>query len=194
MIEAKKMNVAYNDRLFLNTKDCGATSAMVLFDGIDHTYDNKPVRLSFVEISDCHRKVRIHQTHDNTPSEYLDKIKLIYSRLGSYIKHLQQNIDEDAVIKNGNNLISSNGITDDIIKFHLGPTVILSPFTEFPSVTDLPAKYKHNKTGNIYTALEYVFNATNKDDGVIMVVYQSDKDGRKYVRELSEFIVKFSKI
>jgi hypothetical protein len=57
-------------------------------------------------------------------------------------------------------------------------------------------KYKHLKSGKIYTLLSAdVINATNKDDDTIMVLYQGMKrDGTgigKFVREFDEFIEKF---
>ena len=53
-------------------------------------------------------------------------------------------------------------------------------------------KVKHNKTGKIYVLLnEHIINATNKDDGAIMVLYR-DAVGNIYTRERKEFWEKFT--
>lgn len=57
-------------------------------------------------------------------------------------------------------------------------------------------KYKHKKTGRIYNVISMeIINATNKDDGTTMVLYEGERrDGNgkaQFVRELNEFVVKF---
>lgn len=57
-------------------------------------------------------------------------------------------------------------------------------------------KYIHIKTGRIYTVISTnIINATNKNDGEIMVLYKglkSDKTGGDmFVREYNEFYEKF---
>ena len=60
-------------------------------------------------------------------------------------------------------------------------------------------KYKHLKSGRVYDVLSMnIINATNKDDGSIMVMYQGAKrDGTgnmQFVRELNEFLEKFKSV
>ena len=51
--------------------------------------------------------------------------------------------------------------------------------------------YKHRKSGEIYIVLDIsVMNATNKQAGQPMVLYQNE-DGDKFVREHREFYNKF---
>ncbi len=57
-------------------------------------------------------------------------------------------------------------------------------------------KYKHIKSGRIYNVISMkIINATNKDDGTIMVLYEGEKkDGTgiaQFVREINEFNLKF---
>lgn len=50
----------------------------------------------------------------------------------------------------------------------------------------------NKKTKNLYKVLSLdVVNTTNTDDGIMMVLY-TDDTGILYVRELNEFIDKFS--
>jgi len=59
--------------------------------------------------------------------------------------------------------------------------------------------YKHKKSGRTYEVVsENIINATNSQDGQIMIMYIGDKkdDSGKgaFVREASEFYEKFEKI
>lgn len=58
------------------------------------------------------------------------------------------------------------------------------------------ADYTHIKTGNVYRVLRTCTNATNAQDGQIMVMYQrasmiGDKNAPMYVRDIDEFCQKF---
>lgn len=55
-------------------------------------------------------------------------------------------------------------------------------------------KYTNNKNGKIYISIrEDVINATNKDDGKIMVLYYPEENpDMHFVRELEEFRIKFT--
>lgn len=57
-------------------------------------------------------------------------------------------------------------------------------------------KYRNKKNGKTYISLrEDIINATNKDDGKIMVLYYpEDKPQMHFVRELDEFKVKFESL
>jgi len=55
-------------------------------------------------------------------------------------------------------------------------------------------KYKNLKNGEIYdTKNKVAINATNTQDGQIMILYQ-DKNETLFVREISEFLEKFEKV
>lgn len=51
--------------------------------------------------------------------------------------------------------------------------------------------WRNKKNGKLYEVLSTAINATNKDDGVIMVLYTIDN--RLFVREYEEFLVKFER-
>lgn len=50
----------------------------------------------------------------------------------------------------------------------------------------------NKKNGCTYTVLCEVLNSTNKDDGIIMVLYE--RDDMKYVRDKEEFLEKFDRV
>jgi hypothetical protein len=56
-------------------------------------------------------------------------------------------------------------------------------------------KYRNKKNGNIYIRDKNVINATNSNDGQVMVLYRKEEDyDNWYVREISEFYEKFEKV
>ena len=59
---------------------------------------------------------------------------------------------------------------------------------------DKPINVKHNKTGNDYKVVGFAVNATNAQNGKIMVMYQehTTNKNRHYVREFEEFVGKFT--
>ena len=56
--------------------------------------------------------------------------------------------------------------------------------------------WKNNKNGNLYGVINTVINATNANDGQVMVLYTSlsKTPTSLYVRECGEFIQKFTKM
>jgi hypothetical protein len=58
--------------------------------------------------------------------------------------------------------------------------------------TEAVQKSKHIKTGNIYTVLGEATDATNSRSGHVVVIYA--RDGRIFVREVTEFAEKFEAV
>ena len=52
-------------------------------------------------------------------------------------------------------------------------------------------KYINNKTGNFYYYQGTIINATNSNDGQVMVLYKNEY-GELFCRELNEFKEKFT--
>lgn len=85
-------DIKYNKRIWLNTDDSHYTGSIVLFDGVDVINHGKKLdRYSFVEISSCHGKVRIHKDDNLTMEDYIQKLKLLETEICEYRKHLESN-------------------------------------------------------------------------------------------------------
>ncbi len=52
--------------------------------------------------------------------------------------------------------------------------------------------WRNNKNKKLYTVTGKCINATNKDDGKVMIKYLNYK-GEEFVREEEEFLTKFTK-
>lgn len=74
----------YCSRTWLNPEDSAATGSIVCYDG--YISDE---RISFVEISSCSSKAKLHQYKDSTPEEFLNKVKLVREELNKFINHLE---------------------------------------------------------------------------------------------------------
>lgn len=82
----------YNKRTWLNKDKCDSTSSVVAFDGKVTDLDSKNRYIQrFLEISDCHHKIRLHKTSDDTNEDFLNKMKLLKKEIGLFIKYLNNN-------------------------------------------------------------------------------------------------------
>lgn len=83
----------YNKRTWLNAKNSDSTGSIVAFDGkITDLDTNKKYLQRFLEISDCSNKVRLHQTSDDIPKDFIIKMKLLKSEIEQFINYLEKNI------------------------------------------------------------------------------------------------------
>jgi hypothetical protein len=84
-------DVKYNERIWLNEDDSHYTGSIVLFDGESIINQGKLIdRYSFVEISSCHGKVRIHNDYNHPLGVYIKKIATLEDELRKYREYLEQ--------------------------------------------------------------------------------------------------------
>ena len=82
-------DILYNRRTFINPLSSHYTGSISCVDGRKIINQGKELdRYSFVEISDCHGKVRIHKDANLTEGDYISKINLLINELTSYRDHL----------------------------------------------------------------------------------------------------------
>lgn len=65
------------------------TGSIVCFDGSVMDFEGKEYPETFVEIADCHRKVRIHKTSDSANEEFLFKLRNLRNEITKFITHLE---------------------------------------------------------------------------------------------------------
>lgn len=81
----------YNKRTWLNGYDSHYTGSIVCVDVKDLVNRGKHMdSYSFVEISDCNGKVRIHNDLNHGIDSYIEKLRTIQTELALYINHLEQ--------------------------------------------------------------------------------------------------------
>ncbi len=79
----------YNKRTFLNGINSHYTGSVVCHDGVVSNRGKPAERYTFIEIADCHGKVRIHTDLNLTMDEYIDKLKLLINELEDFVSHLE---------------------------------------------------------------------------------------------------------
>ena len=80
----------YNTRTWLNTANSHYTGSIVCHDGVVSNLGKPPTRYTFVEISSCHTKARIHYDENLDMASYITKLKIIQHELQQFIDYLEQ--------------------------------------------------------------------------------------------------------
>lgn len=79
----------YVRRLWLNDPNSPSTGSVCAFDGEDKWGDDKQHNLRFLEIADCHCKVRLHKTGNDSDKDFIDKMVSLHNFIGDFINHLR---------------------------------------------------------------------------------------------------------
>lgn len=80
--------VYYNHRIWLNSESSRSTGSVVCFDGKTEFSDGA-ARDSFIEIADCHGKVRLHKSSDDSVTEFIQKLSVMRNEIDLFINHLK---------------------------------------------------------------------------------------------------------
>ena len=72
----------------LNEEDSPSTGSITCYDGDIEYSDDGEQPCIFIEIADCHQKVRLHMSHTDTIADFIDKIGKIMDTLGYFRFHL----------------------------------------------------------------------------------------------------------
>ena len=83
------MNKTYNKRTWLNPIRYDQTSSVVAFEGMV-IYDDKPIKTAFLEISDCHTKIRLYRTVNDSSQDFINKLRLLNLEIELFMIHLEQ--------------------------------------------------------------------------------------------------------
>lgn len=87
----------YVKREWLNTEKSYSTGSVVSFCGKNadpyHDPEKEPNEdfTMYLELSDCHRKVKLHRAFNDTPQEFIDKMKLLRDHIDQFITYLEEN-------------------------------------------------------------------------------------------------------
>lgn len=84
------MTENYCNRQWLNKHGSPSTGSIVAFDGmVKWMDDSQPSRETWIEISDCHCKVKIHMSCEDSSQEFINKIEKMRSVIDDFIDHLK---------------------------------------------------------------------------------------------------------
>ena len=82
-----KKRQTYSDRQWLNKDDSPSTGSFVAYSGPSPW--KKKERLTFIEIADCHEKVRLHIAPMDTKDDFIAKLIKLRNGLTKFIEYLQ---------------------------------------------------------------------------------------------------------
>lgn len=78
----------FKSQTFLNSKDSPSTGSIVCYDGdIEYCDEEGMQPCCFVEIADCHNKVRLHKTHTDTYLDFTNKLDTLINVLTEFRNH-----------------------------------------------------------------------------------------------------------
>lgn len=82
----------YNKREWLNNLDTPSSGSVVCYHGISKYEEEKNnFEQLFLEIADCHYKIRLHKTVFETKQQFIDKLERLQTEIDLFIKHLKKN-------------------------------------------------------------------------------------------------------
>ncbi|BCS55200.1 hypothetical protein GSbR_26010 [Geobacter sp. SVR] len=80
----------YSKRYWLNAEGHSSTGSAVAFHG-DSPWDRdgKREKITFLEISDCHNKVRLHRSDFDDMAEFIVKMEKLRDAITEFVSHLR---------------------------------------------------------------------------------------------------------
>lgn len=79
----------FKSETWLNTEDSPSTGSLVCYDGDIEYSDDGEQPCTFIEISDCQNKIRLHQAHTDSTTEFIRKIDLLIIHLTKFRNFLE---------------------------------------------------------------------------------------------------------
>lgn len=78
----------YKSAVWLNDETSYHTGSIVCYDGL-FGYPEGTGDLMYVEIGDCHQKVKIHKGESSTREDFVKKVRLMRDELNNFINYLE---------------------------------------------------------------------------------------------------------
>ena len=79
----------YSKRVWLNEENSPSTGSVVAFDGFVRD-DKEKWRSTFLELSDCYGKARLHKASYDSTEDFIEKMKLLRNEIDSFIDYLEK--------------------------------------------------------------------------------------------------------
>jgi hypothetical protein len=82
--------MSYNSRVWLNPPSSHFTGSVVCHDGVVTNQDRPAARYTFVEVSSCHGKVRLHTDKNFGMSEFITKLETLRDEIDAFVDYLKE--------------------------------------------------------------------------------------------------------
>lgn len=77
----------YSSRKWLNGENAPSTGATVAYEG---KADWSEKNVQFFEISDCHGKIRLHRTDNDTIGDFIRKLRVLSQEAEAFANYLEK--------------------------------------------------------------------------------------------------------
>ena len=85
------MESRYCDKEFLTDSDEPSTSTVVSFHGdIKWSKDEEGGPISFLEISSCHERARLHRTFEMSEQDWIKQVRRLRDHVNKYLMFLEE--------------------------------------------------------------------------------------------------------
>jgi len=83
----------YNRRVWLNDEESSSTGSLVCFHGLTQwNRDTEPQLTMFIEVADCHDKIRLHNTANENRENFIQKLNLLVKELSMFLEFLNGDV------------------------------------------------------------------------------------------------------
>lgn len=79
----------YCVRKWLNKQNKPSTGSVITYYG-DIAFDHGISKTAFIEIADCHGKIRLHVTPTDSMADFVEKLELLKSEIENFIIFLKK--------------------------------------------------------------------------------------------------------
>ena len=76
----------YKSSVWLNENDKSSTGSVVCYEGLADWSDKY---VHFIEISDCHCKIRLHKTDNDTKEDFCNKLRILSNEILDFLNHIE---------------------------------------------------------------------------------------------------------
>jgi hypothetical protein len=83
----------YSKRVWLNDDDSASTGSVVAYHGKANWDKDRDAKATFLEVSDCHCKARLHKTHGDSMESFIAKLRTLSSVANEFADFLDSDMN-----------------------------------------------------------------------------------------------------
>ena len=87
------MSKTYQKRVWLNDDESASTGSVVAFHGKANYSKDENEMATFLEVSDCHCKARLHKTRGDSMADFTHKLRRLAHVINAFATHLEESDD-----------------------------------------------------------------------------------------------------
>ena len=88
------MNDKWCKKEFLTSEDEPSTSTVCSFYGdIKWSKDTEGGNVSFLEVSSCHERARLHRTFEMSEKDWIEQVEKLHKHVGEYLHFLKTRLE-----------------------------------------------------------------------------------------------------